>query len=115
MPTVREILPRDATARLLEYRRAVMRAVPEVERLVLFGSRARGDARDDSDYDVAVLVRNLPNRRLVRRLLSDLAYDHILEGFFIRPIALPSQALAAQSVWPSELAEDIAREGVEIA
>jgi predicted nucleotidyltransferase len=25
-----------------------------VERVVLFGSRARGDARPDSDYDVAV-------------------------------------------------------------
>lgn len=25
-----------------------------VERVVLFGSRARGDAREDSDYDVAV-------------------------------------------------------------
>ena len=29
-----------------------------LERVVLFGSRARGDARDDSDYDVAVFLRN---------------------------------------------------------
>ena len=27
-----------------------------IERVVLFGSRARGDARDDSDYDVAVFL-----------------------------------------------------------
>ena len=27
---------------------------PRLERVVLFGSRARGDFRDDSDYDVAV-------------------------------------------------------------
>jgi predicted nucleotidyltransferase len=26
----------------------------EIDRVVLFGSRARGDAQDDSDYDVAV-------------------------------------------------------------
>ena len=33
-----------------------------VERVVLFGSRARGDARPDSDYDVAVFLKD-PNRR----------------------------------------------------
>jgi uncharacterized protein len=27
-----------------------------IERVVLFGSRARGDARPDSDYDVAVFL-----------------------------------------------------------
>src|SRR5258707_11198866 len=34
----------------------------EIERVVLFGSRARGDARPDSDYDVAVFLRSLPDR-----------------------------------------------------
>jgi uncharacterized protein len=29
-----------------------------VERVVLHGSRARGDAREDSDYDVAVFLRD---------------------------------------------------------
>jgi predicted nucleotidyltransferase len=33
-----------------------------LERVVLFGSRARGEARADSDYDVAVFVRNLDDR-----------------------------------------------------
>jgi predicted nucleotidyltransferase len=28
-----------------------------LDRVVLFGSRARGDARDDSDYDVAVFLK----------------------------------------------------------
>jgi predicted nucleotidyltransferase len=28
-----------------------------IERVVLFGSRARGEARSDSDYDVAVFVK----------------------------------------------------------
>ena len=28
-----------------------------IERVVLFGSRARGDAHEDSDYDVAVLSK----------------------------------------------------------
>lgn len=29
-----------------------------IERVVLYGSRARGDARPDSDYDVAVFLNN---------------------------------------------------------
>jgi hypothetical protein len=29
-----------------------------VERVVLFGSRARGDARNDPDYDLAVFIQN---------------------------------------------------------
>jgi uncharacterized protein len=30
--------------------------------VVLFGSRGRGDAREDSDYDVAVFVKDLTDR-----------------------------------------------------
>ena len=32
---------------------------PEVQSLVLFGSRARGDARADSDLDLLIIVRDL--------------------------------------------------------
>jgi predicted nucleotidyltransferase len=41
-----------------------------IERVVLYGSRARGDAREDSDYDVAVFLHGLVNRRQeVRRIV----------------------------------------------
>ena len=33
-----------------------------IERVVLYGSRARGDARPDSDYDVAVFLRDMDDR-----------------------------------------------------
>ena len=33
-----------------------------LERVVLFGSRARGDARVDSDYDVAVFLKSVQDR-----------------------------------------------------
>ncbi len=31
----------------------------EIDRVVLFGSRARGDARADSDYDVAIFLKSM--------------------------------------------------------
>jgi polymorphic toxin system nucleotidyltransferase-like protein len=58
--------------------------------MILFGSRARNLSDEDSDYDVAVLSRDGFDARTVRRILSDLAYDHVLSGFFIRPIPLSS-------------------------
>jgi len=33
-----------------------------IERVVLFGARARGAAREDSDYDVAVFLKDLIDR-----------------------------------------------------
>jgi predicted nucleotidyltransferase len=81
MRPVEEILPREAVAELRDFKRAVERAVPGFERVILFGSRARGQARADSDYDVAVVVRDLSDRGGVRRTLSNLAYQHILNGF----------------------------------
>ena len=50
-----------------------------LERVVLFGSRARGDAREDSDCDVAVFIKDLgPFWGEVDRLVdveTDLLYD----------------------------------------
>ena len=38
-----------------------------IERVVLFGSRARGDAGEDSDYDVAVFLNDLKEGDLADR------------------------------------------------
>lgn len=43
-----------------------------LERVVLFGSRARGDAQPDSDYDVAVFLRDMPDRFAEMNRLADL-------------------------------------------
>jgi predicted nucleotidyltransferase len=44
---------------------------PRIERLVLYGSRARGDARPDSDYDIAVFLRRLSGRWQEVRRIAD--------------------------------------------
>jgi len=44
----------------------------DIERVVLFGSRARGEARADSDYDVAVFLKNLSDRWVALDQLASL-------------------------------------------
>lgn len=34
--------------------------------IVLFGSRARGDAREESDWDILIIARDLPERQIER-------------------------------------------------
>jgi predicted nucleotidyltransferase len=53
---------------------------PRIERAVLFGSRARGDAHAESDYDIAVFLHDLTNRAAEMNRLADLATEIIEEG-----------------------------------
>src|SRR6266852_7993759 len=49
------------------------------ERVVLFGSRARGDAHKDSDYDVAVFLRDMADRAAEMNRLADLSTKIIVD------------------------------------
>jgi len=49
---------------------------PRVRKVVLFGSRARGDARDDSDYDVVVVRRSRDVRETLLEIEMDLLDRH---------------------------------------
>jgi uncharacterized protein len=63
----------------------------QIERVVLFGSRARGDARPDSDYDVAVFLRDMSDRFAELYRLADLSTDILCDtGEFVH--AMPYRA-----------------------
>lgn len=57
---------------------------------ILYGSRARGTHRSDSDADVAVLLKGEHQRILSTTLaMADIAYDVLLEtGINIAPLAV---------------------------
>ena len=45
----------------------------EVQQIILFGSRSRGDAEEDSDYDVLLLVER--RTRELEDQVDDIAYE----------------------------------------
>lgn len=57
---------------------------------IIFGSRARGTHRPDSDADVAVLLRGEHQRFLIAKLdMADVAFDVLLEtGILISPLPI---------------------------
>ncbi len=82
-----------------------------IERVVLFGSRARGDASEDSDYDIAVFLNGLDDRWQEFDRLADLRTDILADtGIFIE--AIPFQAGAYRDRSP--LMHAIRREGVDL-
>jgi len=86
--------------RLIDY--GIQTVVPD--RVTLFGSRARGDARTDSDYDLAF---DFPSERQLYWLRFVTAADDL-------PITLrPTDLVSWQEASP-ELQERIKREGIVI-
>jgi len=78
-----------------------------LERVVLYGSRARGDHRPDSDYDIGVFIKN-PDRLAVEiQRLADAATDVLFEtGAVINPLPFPAGAYDAQTGFMQELRTD---------
>jgi predicted nucleotidyltransferase len=82
-----------------------------LERVVLFGSRARGEARPDSDYDVAVFVRDLGDRWLEVDRIVPVVTDIIDDvGAVIH--AIPYRAGSYND--RTSLMREIRREGVDL-
>lgn len=82
-----------------------------IERVVLFGSRARGDARPDSDYDIAVFLQQFEDFGLESGRLAEIETDVLDEmGAVIN--ALPFQA--GSYVDRTGFMSEVRRDGVEL-
>jgi uncharacterized protein len=82
-----------------------------IERVVLFGSRARGDAGEDSDYDVAVFLRDLTDRWHELDRLADLRTEFLEDaGVFIDAKPYPAGGYHDRT----SLMREIRREGVDL-
>jgi predicted nucleotidyltransferase len=83
--------------------------------VVLFGSRARGDAHEDSDVDVLVVIEGLSDEE--RLAAMDLAFatdSASAEWVGLAPLVYSSEQAAAMRRGGRRLFRDIDREGIRL-
>lgn len=97
-----------------EYREALKREHADaVLRLVVYGSKARGDAHDESDIDLLLIVRN--NAADLKRPLSRIGYELAAPS-----LVLPSIMAYTKAEWDalerhrSAYQASVEREGVAV-
>ena len=82
-----------------------------LECVVLFGSRARGDAQPGSDYDVAVFLQDMSDRGPELHRLADLATAIIDEtGELVHAMPYPAGSYNERT----PLMREIRREGIDL-
>jgi predicted nucleotidyltransferase len=87
------------------------------QQAILFGSRARGTAHDESDADVAVILKGAPGHFIHTKMaMNDIAYEILLEtGIRIQPLPVWEGEWADPEHYSnSHLLHNIAREGIPL-
>jgi predicted nucleotidyltransferase len=112
------------TSREVEAERAVARAflrrLPggyDVAQAILFGSRARGDDRADSDLDLAVVLKGRRGDFIDTKLdMAGVAFDVLMEtGVLVQPLPLWDDDLAHPERFANPaLIRAIAAEGIRL-
>ncbi|MCQ2238242.1 MAG: nucleotidyltransferase domain-containing protein [Bacteroidaceae bacterium] len=104
----------DTNTIINELRRVAKDTLPESGNVILFGSRARGDAHEDSDWDVLVI--------LDKARIEQSDYDNVSNSFtelgwelgeMIIPIMYTKKEWEEQSFTP--FYKNVEREGIIIA
>lgn len=92
-----------------EFKKRAEAALPNrIVRVMLYGSRARGDVRPDSDWDIAVFLTDGPSSE-DHRILADIGFDLMMEhGDHIQAVPID----AARSVEHSSFLKNVYEDGM---
>lgn len=96
-----------------KFRAALSKAYgPRLERAVLYGSRARGDAKPDSDYDVAVFLKDMTSRWEEFGTLAEIEVDLLDEtGAVVHAMPYAAGSWRDRS---SPLMHEIRKDGLDL-
>ena len=82
-------------------------------RMILFGSKARGDSDEESDVDLAVIVNNL-DRPMKQQIIDILAKIEVKHCVVIGAWVVSSEAFDKLLNRERRIALDIQREGITL-
>lgn len=109
--------PTAATLQATRAFAARVAAAYPTQRSILFGSRARGTAHDESDADVAVILKGTPGHFIKTKMaMNDIAYDILLDtGIRIQPLPIWEAEWAHPEHYSNpRLLHNIAVEGITL-
>ena len=99
--------------KILEAFKKLVATKATIKRLVLFGSRARGDADPDSDMDIVVVLdRRTPE---MESWVSDCAWEAGIDcGIVVCPIVYSADEWEKEPVQFSSFARAVKEEGIQL-
>jgi len=105
---------RTADRQLLADCKAAIREVAPEADLILYGSRARGDAQEDSDYDLLVLVDRVVDMDLERAMVDRLVPLEVRTGTALTVLVYSRSQWDSAQYRAMPFHQNVTREGVPI-
>ena len=109
-------ISKDESAFLNEFKEKVLDAYPKrIKKISLFGSRATGKSREDSDFDVFIMV-DKRDRGLVDTIY-DIAYDIYMQSGLrvdISPVIMSDEFFNNRLLQERRIAKEILKEGISL-
>lgn len=94
--------------------KCILKKVAPTASAILFGSRARGDNREDSDVDLLILVDKDDIRYEDETKITNPLYDfEFNNGVIISPIVMTRQAWE-ETKYRTTLYDEVARDGIRL-
>lgn len=103
--------PKADKALLDRCRQVIRRAVPDAD-VILYGSRARGEAHEHSDYDILVLVNEPVDIALKDRILASVYPLELETGAMLTLVTYNRRQWEALPYREMPLHQNIERDGV---
>jgi len=80
-----------------------VKSVMPIDKVYLFGSYAKGTARDDSDVDLCFFLRSFDNQRSVEIISRMLGLTHKYKDIYIEPHVFPTSEIENDNPFVKEI------------
>ncbi len=102
-------LAKEAEIRALEEITASLANVPQIEKIVAFGSRARGDFRGSSDLDVLLVLSDIRVKNRVIGILHDIELEYDVP---ISPVIFTKREYEINLKMKNKFIANVEKEGI---